>query len=115
MAVRVTKPKIPEQIKRAYEEMETEKTKLLISQQRQKVVEKDAETERKRAVIEADKGTKYHPTSMYLTRGSIYLSNRRGLLGFVLTPPSPPSRHWYAPSRNGCSRVPPQPVPPLGL
>eukprot|EP00729_Bicosta_minor_P013328 gene13328-22012_t len=55
MAVRVTKPKIPEQIKRAYEEMETEKTKLLISQQRQKVVEKDAETERKRAVIEADK------------------------------------------------------------
>jgi len=55
MAVRVTKPKIPEQIKRAYEEMETEKTKLLISQQRQKVVEKDAETERKRAVIEAEK------------------------------------------------------------
>merc|ERR1711935_475163 len=46
---------IPEQIKRAYEEMETEKTKLLISQQRQKVVEKDAETERKRGVIEAEK------------------------------------------------------------
>ena len=98
MAVRVTKPKIPEQIKRAYEEMETEKTKLLISQQRQKVVEKDAETERKRAVIEADKGTKYHPTSMYLTRGSIYLSDRRGLLGFVLTPPS---RHCTPPPVTG--------------
>lgn len=55
MAVRVTKPKIPEQIFRAYEEMEAEKTKLLIAQQRQKVVEKDAETDRKRAVIQAEK------------------------------------------------------------
>ena len=35
--------------------MEAEKTKLLISTQRQKVVEKDAETERKKAVIEAEK------------------------------------------------------------
>ncbi len=38
-----------------YELMEAEKTKLLISTQRQKVVEKDAETERKKAVIEAEK------------------------------------------------------------
>ncbi|VDN10558.1 unnamed protein product [Dibothriocephalus latus] len=50
-AVRVTKPKIPENIRRNYESMEAEKTKLLIAQQRQKVVEKEAETERKRAVI----------------------------------------------------------------
>ena len=35
--------------------MEGEKTKLLISTQRQKVVEKEAETERKKAVIEAEK------------------------------------------------------------
>ena len=35
--------------------MEAEKTKLLISTQRQRVVEKDAETERKKAVIEAEK------------------------------------------------------------
>lgn len=35
--------------------MEAEKTKLLIATQRQKVVEKEAETERKRAVIEAEK------------------------------------------------------------
>ena len=35
--------------------MEAEKTKLLISTQRQKVVEKEAETERKKAVIEAEK------------------------------------------------------------
>ncbi|ESO10558.1 hypothetical protein HELRODRAFT_190088 [Helobdella robusta] len=54
-AVRVTKPKIPEQIRQNYEAMESEKTKLLIYVERQKVVEKEAETERKRAVIEAEK------------------------------------------------------------
>merc|ERR1719158_1254536 len=54
-AVRVTKPKIPEAIRKNYELMEAEKTKLLISSQRQKVIEKDAETERKKAVIEAEK------------------------------------------------------------
>ncbi|KAG8552643.1 hypothetical protein GDO81_004620, partial [Engystomops pustulosus] len=54
-AVRVTKPKIPEAIRRNFELMEGEKTKLLIAAQRQKVVEKEAETERKKAVIEAEK------------------------------------------------------------
>merc|ERR1719282_425122 len=54
-AVRVTKPKIPEAIRKNYELMEAEKTKLLISTQKQKVIEKDAETERKKAVIEAEK------------------------------------------------------------
>merc|ERR1719322_1347488 len=54
-SVRVTKPKIPEAIRKNYELMEGEKTKLLISTQRQKVVEKEAETDRKRAVIEAEK------------------------------------------------------------
>merc|ERR1712122_172739 len=54
-AVRVTKPKIPESVRKNYELMEAEKTKLLISTQRQKVVEKEAETERKKAVIEAEK------------------------------------------------------------
>jgi len=53
--VRVTKPKIPETIRQNYELMEAEKTKLLIATQHQKVVEKEAETERKRAVIEAEK------------------------------------------------------------
>jgi hypothetical protein len=38
-----------------YVHREAEKTKLLISTQHQKVVEKDAETERKKAVIEAEK------------------------------------------------------------
>ncbi|XP_069467151.1 erlin-1-like isoform X1 [Ambystoma mexicanum] len=54
-AVRVTKPKIPEAIRRNFELMEGEKTKLLIASQRQKVVEKEAETEQKRALIEAEK------------------------------------------------------------
>merc|ERR1719153_165231 len=54
-SVRVTKPKIPEAIRKNYELMESEKTKLLISTQKQKVIEKDAETERKKAVIEAEK------------------------------------------------------------
>uniref|UniRef100_A0A9J8BYE7 Erlin-1 n=1 Tax=Cyprinus carpio carpio TaxID=630221 RepID=A0A9J8BYE7_CYPCA len=54
-AVRVTKPKIPESIRRNYELMEAEKTRLLITVQTQKVVEKEAETERKKAIIEAQK------------------------------------------------------------
>ncbi|XP_063968837.1 erlin-2-like isoform X1 [Lytechinus pictus] len=54
-AVRVTKPKIPESIRKNYELMENEKTKLLIAAQHQRVVEKEAETDRKRAVIEAEK------------------------------------------------------------
>lgn len=54
-AVRVTKPKIPEAIRKNFETMEAEKTKLLISVEKQKVVEKEAETERKKAVIEAEK------------------------------------------------------------
>uniref|UniRef100_A0A8C2KMW3 Erlin-1 n=1 Tax=Cyprinus carpio TaxID=7962 RepID=A0A8C2KMW3_CYPCA len=54
-AVRVTKPKIPEAIRRNYELMEAEKTRLLITAQTQKVVEKEAETERKKAIIEAQK------------------------------------------------------------
>lgn len=54
-AVRVTKPKIPESIRRNFELMEAEKTRLMITAQTQKVVEKEAETERKKAIIEAQK------------------------------------------------------------
>jgi len=55
MGVRVTKPKIPNDIKQNYESMEAEKTKYLIEEQRQKVVEKEAETKRKLAITEAQK------------------------------------------------------------
>ncbi|NXP39630.1 ERLN2 protein, partial [Leiothrix lutea] len=53
LSFRVTKPNIPETIRRNYELMESEKTKLLIAAQKQKVVEKEAETERKKALIGA--------------------------------------------------------------
>lgn len=55
IAVRVTKPRIPEQIRRNFEAMEAEKTKLLIATETQLVVEKEAQTESMRATIEAQK------------------------------------------------------------
>lgn len=55
IAVRVTKPIIPDQIRRNFEEMEAEKTRLLIAIEKQRVVEKDAQTESLRASIEAAK------------------------------------------------------------
>lgn len=58
IAVRVTKPKIPEGIRSNYEEMEREKTKLLIAQQKQRVTLKEAETMAKKEVIEAEKKKK---------------------------------------------------------
>jgi regulator of protease activity HflC (stomatin/prohibitin superfamily) len=55
IAIRITKPKIPQLIVKNYEGMEAEKTKLLIATEYQRVVEKEAETDRKRATIEAEK------------------------------------------------------------
>jgi regulator of protease activity HflC (stomatin/prohibitin superfamily) len=54
-SIRVTKPKIPETIRRNYETMEQEKTQYMITTAHQQVVEKEAETDRRRAVIEAEK------------------------------------------------------------
>ena len=51
----VTKPKIPEAIRRNYETMEQEKTQYMVTTAHQQVVEKEAETDRRRAVIEAEK------------------------------------------------------------
>ncbi|KAL5826263.1 hypothetical protein ACOSQ4_018060 [Xanthoceras sorbifolium] len=53
--VRVTKPTIPETIRRNFEQMEEERTKVLIAIERQKVVEKEAETNKKMAISEAEK------------------------------------------------------------
>jgi regulator of protease activity HflC (stomatin/prohibitin superfamily) len=55
IAIRVTKPRIPKEILLNYEKIESEKTRLKVAEQHQKLVEKEAETERKKAVIEADK------------------------------------------------------------
>merc|ERR1719460_2056112 len=45
LGVRVTKPKIPEAIRKNYELMEAEKTKLMISTQRQEVIEAEKEAQ----------------------------------------------------------------------
>ncbi|CAF1401462.1 unnamed protein product [Adineta steineri] len=54
-SIRVTKPKIPDAIARNYEKMEEEKTQYMITTAHQRVVEKEGETDRRRAVIEAEK------------------------------------------------------------
>jgi len=53
IAIRVTKPTIPAAIRQNYEAMEGERTKLMVAEQTQRLVEKQAETDRKRALIEA--------------------------------------------------------------
>eukprot|EP00931_Biecheleriopsis_adriatica_P076412 TRINITY_DN50124_c0_g1_i1.p1 TRINITY_DN50124_c0_g1~~TRINITY_DN50124_c0_g1_i1.p1 ORF type:complete len:330 (+),score=98.21 TRINITY_DN50124_c0_g1_i1:106-1095(+) len=52
-AVRVTKPRIPDEILRNYVTIESEKTKLRIAQQRQEVVLAEAETESQKQKLEA--------------------------------------------------------------
>ena len=47
IAIRVTKPRIPKSIKENYEAIESERTKLAVAEQTQRLVEKQAETERK--------------------------------------------------------------------
>ncbi|CAM6127637.1 unnamed protein product [Calypogeia fissa] len=54
IGVRVTKPKIPASIARNYEIMEEERTKVMIAVEKQKVAEKEAETEKKRAITDAE-------------------------------------------------------------
>jgi regulator of protease activity HflC (stomatin/prohibitin superfamily) len=55
ITVRVTKPRIPNSVRENYELIEAEKAKLFLAIERQKVVEKDAETEANRARINAEK------------------------------------------------------------
>lgn len=55
ISVRVTKPSIPASIRRNFEQMEEERTKVLIAIERQRVVEKEAETQKKMAISEAEK------------------------------------------------------------
>ncbi|RZC04179.1 erlin-2-like isoform X2 [Glycine soja] len=55
LSVRVTKPTIPESIRCNFEQMEEERTKVLIAIEKQKVSEKEAETMKKMAISEAEK------------------------------------------------------------
>jgi hypothetical protein len=53
--VRVTKPVIPKSIMENYEAMESQKTKLLIAAEAAKVAAQEAETDKMRATVEAEK------------------------------------------------------------
>ncbi len=55
MHVRVTKPVIPKAIMENYEKMESQKTKLLIAAEAAKVAAQEAETDKMRATVEAEK------------------------------------------------------------
>ncbi|CAK9186197.1 unnamed protein product [Ilex paraguariensis] len=55
ISVRVTKPTIPDSIRRNFQQMEEERTKVLIAIERQMVAEKEAETHKKIAISEAEK------------------------------------------------------------
>ncbi|KAL9423602.1 hypothetical protein AB3S75_035648 [Citrus x aurantiifolia] len=55
ISVRVTKPTIPDRIRRNFEQMEEERTRVLIAIEKQKVAEKEAETSKKMAISEAEK------------------------------------------------------------
>ncbi|KAK1423143.1 hypothetical protein QVD17_18438 [Tagetes erecta] len=55
ISVRVTKPKIPVIVRRNFEQMEEERTKVLVSIEKQRVAEKEAETQKKIAITEAEK------------------------------------------------------------
>jgi len=54
LSVRVTKPRIPNSILRSYEQMEEQKTQLKVVTEKQRVIEKEAETQRKADIIAAE-------------------------------------------------------------
>jgi regulator of protease activity HflC (stomatin/prohibitin superfamily) len=55
IAVRVTKPRIPESVRAAFENMQIESSKVTMAIEHQKRVEREAEAQRKKAVMEAEK------------------------------------------------------------
>ncbi|KAK3442921.1 hypothetical protein EUGRSUZ_B03155, partial [Eucalyptus grandis] len=55
ISVRVTKPTIPDGIRRTFEQLEEERIKVLIAIEKQKVAHKEADTMKKMAISEAEK------------------------------------------------------------
>ena len=53
--MRVTKPRIPDSVMRNYEKLEEERSKLLIRVETQRVMELEAETQKKKEIIEAER------------------------------------------------------------
>jgi regulator of protease activity HflC (stomatin/prohibitin superfamily) len=66
IAIRVTKPTIPEPIRKNYEAVEAERTRLKVTEERQKVIQREAETEKARALIEAEKHAAVEAVSLDL-------------------------------------------------
>ncbi|KAI9091967.1 hypothetical protein K1719_027902 [Acacia pycnantha] len=67
IGVHVTKPAIPDCIKRNFEQLEEERIKGLIAIERQKVAEKEAETSKKMAISEAEENAKVSKIHMEQT------------------------------------------------
>jgi len=55
VSIRVTKPRIPDAVRRNYESIETQKTQYLIQMEQEKVARKDEEIQRMRETIQAQK------------------------------------------------------------
>jgi len=55
ISIRVTKPRIPDAIRSNFEAMEAEKTRLMVANQTQKVVLKEAETDKMKKIVQAQK------------------------------------------------------------
>lgn len=55
ISIRVTKPKIPAAIRQNYEDIENERTKIKVANETLLLVQKQAETDRAKAIIEAEK------------------------------------------------------------
>eukprot|EP01087_Luapelamoeba_hula_P002947 TRINITY_DN12777_c0_g1_i1.p1 TRINITY_DN12777_c0_g1~~TRINITY_DN12777_c0_g1_i1.p1 ORF type:complete len:345 (-),score=80.79 TRINITY_DN12777_c0_g1_i1:58-1092(-) len=55
VSIRVTKPRIPDRVRQNYEEVEQQKTSLLVASEQQNVVKKEEETLRLKAKIQAQK------------------------------------------------------------
>jgi regulator of protease activity HflC (stomatin/prohibitin superfamily) len=64
LSIRVTKPRIPEAIQANYEQMESEKTRLRVAEQTQKVIVKEAETAKAKAIVEAQKAAEISAINM---------------------------------------------------
>jgi len=81
IAIRITKPQIPEGIRANYERMEAEKTRLMVSVEAQKVAQMEAETSKKVATIHLQQlvEEKESQKQMALIEDESYLHHQKAL------------------------------------
>lgn len=81
ISVRVTKPSIPESIRRNFEQMEEERTNALIAMEHQRVAEKEAETLKKIAISEAEKNSQVSKILMQqrLMENEMFMAREKSL------------------------------------